>query len=109
MNYLPSTSYFWFLDALPTASLRSLLIPRHGDAIRELNNPSRMTYAQYICPPSQTIDTFLVEQVTILNGVTAGWAVTNTNSDHDGLWRVAESRPGQDVCRYHYVSVRQNN
>ena len=52
----------------------------------------------------KTIDTRLVEQVTILNGVTAGWAVTktNTNSDHDMLWHLH----AHAQCPFSRISAR---
>ena len=58
-----------------------LLIPRRfADRVSQ-------TSAIYSSSISKKMYTLLVEQVTILNGVTAGWAVTktNTNSDHGVL------------------------
>jgi hypothetical protein len=52
----------------------------------------------------KTIDTRVVEQVTILNRVTAGWAVakTNTNSDHDVLWHLH----AHAQCPFSRISAR---
>ena len=87
----------------PRLSARRLLIPRRCDPWIK-NSFTHDIYSVYSSSISKTIYTLLVEQVTISNGVTAGWAVTktNTNSDYGVLWRLH----AHAQCLFSRISAR---
>ena len=88
---------------MPTSSIRRLLIPRRCDPWIK-NSFTHDIYSVYSSSISKKMYTLLVEQVTISNGVTAGWALTktNTNSDHGVLWRLH----AHAQCPFSRISAR---